>query len=289
MLQRIDRYEILERIAAGGQGTVYRARDTELDRIVAVKVMNHPVTDDPQYLEALRREARLAASLDHPNITRVYDLQVEGDMAYIVMEYVPDSLNKRFPPGQPLPYQRAIEIAIQICQALTQAHTQGMIHGDIKPGNILLTSDGVAQVTDLGIARAMASSSQVQQTAITGAYHYMPPEQWSSGPIDRRADIYSLGATLFEMLTGAVPFRGESLHALNLQHQEEPVPAMPRELDVPTAVEDVVRLAMAKSPEDRFPDTEAMAAALERAFTRSADRESRPAQSTDIENSANRQ
>ena len=118
MLQRIGRYEILDRIAAGGQGTVYRARDTVLDRVVAVKIINQPVTDDPLYLEALQREARLAASLDHPNITRVHDFQVEGDTAFIVMEYVPDSLDKHVHDGQPLPYQRAVEIAMQICHGL---------------------------------------------------------------------------------------------------------------------------------------------------------------------------
>jgi len=135
MLQRIGRYDILERIAAGGQGTVYRARDTVLDRVVAVKVINQPVTDDPQYLEALQREARLAAWLDHPNITRVHDFQVEGDTAYIVMEYVPDSLDKHVRDGQPLSYQRAVEIAVQICHGLAHAHDNGVVHRDIKPRN----------------------------------------------------------------------------------------------------------------------------------------------------------
>ena len=119
MLQRIGSYEILERIAAGGQGTVYRARDTVLDRVVAVKVSNQLVADDPQFLEALQREARLASSLDHPNITRVHDFQVEGDTAYIVMDYVPDSLDKHTRAGQPLPYQRAVQIAC--------------IQGDVQP------------------------------------------------------------------------------------------------------------------------------------------------------------
>ena len=130
MLQRIGRYEILERIAAGGQGTVYRARDTVLDRVVAVKVINQPVTDDPQYLEALQREARLAASLDHPNITTVYDFQVEGDNAYIVMEYVPDALDRHLQGESHLPWQRATEIAVQIARALQHAHDNGVVHRD---------------------------------------------------------------------------------------------------------------------------------------------------------------
>ena len=122
MFQRIGRYENFERIAADGQGTVYRARDTVLDRVVAVKVINQPVTDDPQYLEALQREARLAARLDHPNITRVHDFQVEDGTAFIVMEYVPEALDRHIREGQPLPYQRAVEIAIQVALGLSLIH-----------------------------------------------------------------------------------------------------------------------------------------------------------------------
>ena len=145
MLQRIGRYEILERIAAGGQGTVYRARDTILERVVAVKVINQPVTDDPQYLEALQSEARLAGGLDHPNITTVHDFQVEGDSAYIVMEYVPDALDRHLQGESHLPWQRATEIAVQIARALQHAHDNGVVHRDIKPQNILLTEDGTVR------------------------------------------------------------------------------------------------------------------------------------------------
>ena len=145
MLQRIGRYEILERIGAGGQGTVYRARDTVLDRVVAVKVINQPVTDDPAYLEALQREARLAAGLDHPNITTVYDFQVEGDTTYIVMEYVPDPLDRHLQGGSRLPWQRATEIAVQVARALQHAHDNGVVHRDIKPQNILLTEAGTVR------------------------------------------------------------------------------------------------------------------------------------------------
>ena len=143
MLQRIGRYEILERIAAGGQGTVYRARDTTLDRVVAIKIINRPVADDPQYLEALQREARLAAGLDHPNITTVYDFQVEDGIAYIVMEYVPDVLDRHIRGGRRIPWQRATEIAIQIARALQHAHDNGVVHRDIKPQNILLREEAL--------------------------------------------------------------------------------------------------------------------------------------------------
>ena len=267
MLQRIGRYEILERIAAGGQGTVYRARDTVLDRVVAVKVINQPVTDDPQYLEALQREARLAARLDHPNITRVHDFQVEGDTAYIVMEYVPDSLDKHVRAGQPLPYQRAVEIAVQICRGLAHAHENGVVHRDIKPQNILLTEDGTAKVTDFGIARALVSSTQSRGTRTMGTPWYMALEQWSGSRVDGRADLYSLGILLYEMLTGSVPFQGEAIEAIYVQRREAPVPPISGHLDVPMAVEDVVRRALEKSPEGRFANASAMADALEGALT----------------------
>ena len=140
MLQRIGRYEILERIGGGAFGTVYKARDTVLDRVVAVKVINQPVTNDPEFLESLQREPRLAARLTHPNVVTVHDFQVEDGTAYIVMEFLPDSLDKHISPEQPIPYRRAAEIAIEVSRGLAHAHTQGVIHRDIKPRNILLTS-----------------------------------------------------------------------------------------------------------------------------------------------------
>ena len=153
MLQRIGRYEIIERIAAGGQGTVYRARDTVLDRVVAVKVINQSIADDPAYLEALQREARLAAGVDHTNITRVHDFQVEDGTAYIVMEYVQDALDRHLGGGRTIPWQRAVEIASQVARGLQHAHNNGVVHRDIKPQNILLTDDGTVKVSDFGIAR----------------------------------------------------------------------------------------------------------------------------------------
>ena len=227
MLQRIGRYEILERIAAGGQGTVYRARDTVLDRVVAVKIINQPVTDDPEYLEALQREARLAARLDHPNVTTVYDFQVEDGTAYIVMEYVPEALDRHIRQGQPLPYQRAVEIAIQVARGLQHAHDNGVVHRDIKPQNILLTEDGTAKVTDFGIARALAASTRSRTASIMGTLSYMAPEQWASGGLDGRSDQYALGIVLYETLAGLPPFQGESMEALFVHHRESPVPRLP--------------------------------------------------------------
>ena len=199
--------------------------------MVAVKVIDQPVTDDPAYLEALRREARLAGGLTHPNIVTVHDFQIEDDIAYIVMEFLPDSLDKNIRPGQPIPYQRAVEIAIQVSRGLAHAHTQGVVHRDIKPGNILLTSEGDAQVTDFGIARAILSSSRAAQTGAAGTYHYMAPEQWTDPIISPTADIYALGVTLFQMLTGEVPFDGAGPGEIFLKHRDEQVPSFPSQPD----------------------------------------------------------
>ena len=263
MLEQIGRCEILERIAAGGQGTVYRARDTVLDRVVAIKVINQSLADDSAYLEALQREARLAAGLDHPNITTVHDFQFEGDTPYLVMEYVPDSLDKHLRGRQSLPQAKATEIATQICKALEYAHSNGVIHRDIKPQNVLLTEDGNAKVSDFGIARAIASSTQSRTTRAVGTPFYMAPEQWTGSPADAKADIYSLGVLLYELLTGSPPFQGDSVEAIYVQHRETPVPRIPRNLGVSKDLEDIVRRAMEKRPVDRFGSAGQMAAALE--------------------------
>ena len=192
MLQRIGKYEILEQIGRGGQGTVYRARDTGLDRIVAIKVIDQSVADDPGYLDALRREAQLAASLDHPNIVTVHAFEVENDTAYIVMEFVPDALDRQIRSGSLRP-RRAVAIAEQVCRGLAHAHELGVVHRDIKPANILLTDNGDAKISDFGIARAIASSTRAPRTSAAGTYAYLPPEQWEENPaVDRRSDIYAL-------------------------------------------------------------------------------------------------
>ena len=158
MQQRIGKYELEERIAAGAQGTVYRARDTELDRIVAIKVIDQSVADEPAYGEALRREARLSSSLDHPNVVTVYDFQIEDGRAYIVMEYLPNALDRLLNSQRRLSPRRATEIVVQICRGLAHAHARGVFHRDIKPANILLPDDGDVKIADFGIARALASS-----------------------------------------------------------------------------------------------------------------------------------
>ena len=267
MLQRIGRYEILDRVASGGQGTVYRARDTVLDRVVAVKVINQPVADDPAYLEALQREARLAARLSHPNIATVYDFQVEGDIAYIVMEFVPDALDRQLRGSERLPWRRAVEIGLQTSRALQHAHDQGVVHRDIKPQNILLRETGAAAVSDFGIARALASSTRSQTGGVMGTPAYMAPEQWAGGAVDGRLDQYGLGIVLYEIITGSPPFQGDSMEALYVQHREAPVPPIASSLQIPDEVESVIRKTLEKSADDRYGSAAELADALEGALT----------------------
>ena len=252
MQQRLGKYELLERIGQGGQGTVYRARDTDLDRIVAIKVIDQSVVDDPEYSDALRREARLAASLDHPNVVTVYDFQVEDGTAYIVMEYVPNALDRLLGTQRRLSSRRASEIAAQICLGLAHAHESGVVHRDIKPANILLTANGDVKISDFGIARALASSTRSRGTSAMGTPYYMAPEQWNEGNVDGRADIYSLGILLYEMLTGNVPFQASTIQAIYVQHQNDPVPDISRNLNVPPTLEDAVKKALAKRSDLRF-------------------------------------
>jgi serine/threonine-protein kinase len=267
MIEQIGRYEILDRVAAGGQGTVYRARDTVLDRVVAVKVINQPVADDPAYLEALQREARLAARLSHPNITTVYDFQVEESTAFIVMEYVPDALDRQLQGNKRLPWRRAIEIGLQTARALQHAHDQGVVHRDIKPQNILLRETGAAAVSDFGIARALASSTRSQTGGVMGTPAYMSPEQWDGSAVDSRLDQYGLGIVLYEVITGSPPFQGDSWGAMYVQHREAPVPPISSSLQVPGEVESVIRKMLEKSAEDRYGTAAELADALEGALT----------------------
>ena len=271
MLDRLGRYEILERIAAGGQGTVYRAQDTVLDRVVAIKVINQSLADDPSYLAALQREARLAAGLDHPNIIAVYDLQVEDGTAFIVMEYVPDALDKHFAHGTRVPWRRAVEIAAQVARALDHAHFNRVVHRDIKPSNILLREDGSVAVSDFGIARALASSTRSQTASIMGTPTYMAPEQWAGGRSDGRLDQYALGIALFEIIAGEPPFHGESYAALFVQHRDAPVPDLPANAVVPSAVDEIIQKATEKDPGDRFISSGEMASALEELIPESAE------------------
>ncbi|MDR3564842.1 MAG: Stk1 family PASTA domain-containing Ser/Thr kinase [Negativicutes bacterium] len=259
-----QRYTVLERIGGGGMADVYRAHDKLLDRSVAVKVLRSQFTDDEEFISRFRREAQAAARLSHPNIVNIYDVGRDEDSYYIVMEYISgETLKERIQREGPLPVEAAVRVALEIAEALEHAHQNNIVHCDIKSHNILTTRSGRVKVTDFGIARAVTSATMTQTGTIIGSVHYFSPEQAKGGAVSAKSDIYSLGVVLYEMLTGALPFAGETPISIALKHlQEEPQP--PRELnsEIPPLVEAIVLKAMAKNPEQRFFDIGEMIADL---------------------------
>ncbi|MCL6449818.1 MAG: PASTA domain-containing protein [Acetobacteraceae bacterium] len=260
------RYEVVEKIGGGGMAEVYRARCTYLNRPVAVKVLRPEFAGDEEFVQRFQREAEAAASLSHANIVSIYDVGREDGSYYIVMEYVPgQTLKELIRRRGRLDVALAVDIASQICDALRHAHGQGVIHRDIKPHNILLTPDLKVKVADFGIARA-GSPSITQAGTVLGSVHYFSPEQARGGPTGAKSDIYSLGAVLYEMLTGRMPFEGETPIAVAMKHLDEPlVPPSRHEAGIPPAVEAVVLKAMAKSPRLRYQSAEEMLADLDAA------------------------
>jgi serine/threonine-protein kinase len=268
------RYRIGAVIGHGGMAEVHRGRDARLGRDVAIKLLRADLARDPSFQSRFRREAQSAASLNHPSIVAVYDTG-EDDVGgtrtpYIVMEYV-DGRTLRdvlATEGRLLP-QRAMEITAQVCAALEQAHRAGIVHRDIKPGNVMLTQSGEVKVMDFGIARAVtgSSSTMTQTAAVIGTAHYLSPEQARGEHVDARSDIYSTGCLLYELLTGAPPFTGDTPVAVAYQHvREDPVPPSRIEPDVTAAMDAIVLKAMAKNPANRYQTAAQMRADLERAL-----------------------
>lgn len=248
-----ERYQILELIGGGGMADVYKALDMLLDRQVAVKVLRSQFTHDEEFVRKFRREAQAAAKLSHPNIVNIYDVGCEGTTHYIVMEYVDgDTLKDHIMRGI-IPVDTAIAIACEIGEALEHAHHNNLVHCDIKPHNILMTKKGHVKVTDFGIARAVSSATMSHTSTIIGSVHYFSPEQAKGEKIGAKADMYSLGVVMYEMLTGTLPFAGETPISIALKHLQE-APKGPREIDptIPPVLEAVILKAMAKDPEQRF-------------------------------------
>jgi serine/threonine-protein kinase len=258
------RYQLESRIAAGGMGEVHVATDTRLHRRVAVKLLREELADSGDFIERFRREALMSARLTHPSVARILDYGQDGATHFIVMELVEGrDLAKLLAERGRIPAQEAARMTAQVCDALGAAHEAGFVHRDIKPSNVIITPDGAVKVTDFGIARALGGSSLTETGTIMGTAQYVSPEMVRGEPANEASDQYSVGVLLFQMVTGSVPFDGDSPVAVALRHLDSEVPR-PSALvpDVPIALDEVVARATATDPHDRFPDVAAMAAAL---------------------------
>jgi serine/threonine protein kinase len=262
------RYALGAMVGAGGMGQVYRARDRVLERTVAVKVLTAASTDDLELVARFSREARAAAALNHPNIVAVFDSGADGDLHYLVTEYVEgQSLAGLLRREGLLGPRRVAEIGRQVCQALAAAHAAGLVHRDITPGNVLVDPAGLVKVADFGIAK-LAAATTMTGDEVLGTAAYLAPEQAQGRPVDGRSDLYSLGCVLYALLTGAPPFAGDSPVAVAARHvTERPTPPSHHNPRVGPALEAVVLTALAKEPADRYQSAAAMAQDLERIVT----------------------
>ncbi|MCR5581596.1 MAG: Stk1 family PASTA domain-containing Ser/Thr kinase [Pseudobutyrivibrio sp.] len=247
-----DRYEVIDKVGSGGMSDVYRAKDHILGREVAIKILKTEFSEDATFVAKFRTEAQSAAGLEHPNIVNIYDVGSENGMYFIVMEYVEGITLKTYieKKGQ-LNFKEAISIAIQVGRGIEAAHQKGIIHRDIKPQNIIISTEGKVKVTDFGIARA--ASSNTIHADVMGSVHYSSPEQARNGFVDGKSDIYSLGIVMYEMVTGRVPFDGDNTVAIAIQHlQEEMVAPSAYAPDVPISLEKIILKATMKSPDRRY-------------------------------------
>jgi eukaryotic-like serine/threonine-protein kinase len=259
-----ERYRITEPLASGGMGKVFCATDERLGRTVAVKLLRDDLAHDERFVERFRREARAAASLSHPNVAGVYDYGEDNGQHFIVMEYVEGrDLARLLREDGPLSSDRAARIAAQAADALGHAHSAGLVHRDVKPANVIVMEGDRVKVTDFGIARAAGDATLTATGSVLGTAHYLAPEQAEGNPAGPPSDIYSLGIVLYEMLTGALPFTGDSALAVAMRHVNDDVPA-PSQLNdsVPAPLDSIVARATAKDPANRFPDARSMAVAL---------------------------
>lgn len=247
-----DRYEIVGKIGAGGMSDVYKAKDHVLSRFVAIKVLKQEFSDDRNFVTKFRTEAQSAAGLEHPNIVNIYDVGSEEGLHYIVMEHVEGITLKTYieKKGQ-LTFKEAISIAIQVARGIEAAHNKHLIHRDIKPQNIIISTEGKVKVTDFGIARA--ASSNTISSDVMGSVHYASPEQARNGFVDGRSDIYSLGIVMYEMVTGRVPFDGDTTVAVAIQHlQEEMENPSIYATELPVSMEKIILKCTQKNPDRRY-------------------------------------
>jgi serine/threonine-protein kinase len=247
------RYELEKLVGSGGMSNVFRAHDRLLERTVALKILHEQYTRDEDYVERFRREARAVAQLAHPNIVTVIDRGEQDGRQFIVFEYIDGENLKELVARGPLDPQDAIPLALQVARALSFAHERGLVHRDVKPQNVLLNDDGQAKVTDFGIARSLDVHGVTQTGTVLGTSDYIAPEQARGQKVDPKTDIYSLGAVLYELLTGEVPYAGDNFVAVAMRHVNEPPPSvLDRRPDCPLRLDLAIQRAMAKDPDERY-------------------------------------
>ena len=264
-----NRYEIIEKIGNGGMATVYKATDKVLKRHVAVKILRDEFTTDEEFIRRFEVEAQSAARLTHPNIVSIYDVGVDGNLYYIVMELIQGKTLKEIIIKEkgPLPWKWSINVAIQIASALEMAHRNNIIHRDIKPHNIIITEDGIAKVTDFGIAKAVSNSTITAFGTTIGSVHYFSPEHARGGFTDAKSDLYSLGVVMYEMVTGRVPFDADTPVSVALKHmQEEPEEPIEVNPKVPTSVNKIIMKALQKDTSLRYQTSSEMLVDLKKAL-----------------------
>ena len=261
-----NRYEILERIGSGGMAVVYKAKCHWLNRFVAVKILKEDLAQDEEFRRRFHEESQAVAMLSHPNIVAVYDVSRSPELDYIVMELIEGITLKQYMQkrGGKLSWKESLHFITQIMKALSHAHSRGIIHRDIKPHNIMVLRDGSVKVADFGIARLASASQNTMTQEALGSVHYISPEQARGSRIDARSDIYSAGVVLYEMLTGRLPYEGDSPVAVAIQHINS-IPLSPREMEpsIPEAMEAITMKAMASDLEKRYVSADAMLADLE--------------------------
>ena len=255
-----NRYEVLEKVGNGGMATVYKAKCHILNRYVAIKILKDEFTTDSEFIKKFNTEAQSAAGLNHPNIVSVFDVCNEDNLYYIVMELIQGkTLKEIIVEDGRLSWKWSVNIAIQIASALEAAHKNNIIHRDIKPHNIIITEDGIAKVTDFGIAKAVSNTTITAFGTTIGSVHYFSPEHARGGYTDAKSDLYSLGIVMYEMLTGRVPFDADTPVSVALkQVQEEPVDPMRYNDTIPVSVNRIILKAMQKDPNLRYQNASEM-------------------------------
>ena len=249
-----DRYQIIKTIGEGGMANVYLAKDTILDRNVAVKVLRGDLADDEKFVRRFQREALSASKLNHPNIVEMYDVGEDDGRYYIVMEYVQGKTLKSLVKKRgALTLPEVIDIMTQLTSAIMCAHDSYIIHRDIKPQNVMILDDGRVKIMDFGIAMALNSNELTQTNSVMGSVHYLPPEQANGSGSTIKSDIYSLGILMYELLVGKVPFKGDNAVEIAIKQMKEPIPSICKQNpDIPQSVENIVLRACAKNPKNRY-------------------------------------